>query len=160
MLKKPTNNYKKCASCYHSFPSDKYLSEQSPERCPGLQSMQRRAPNPALHHRMSVLLITQQGVTPLPPTALCCCHFTRPVFLICTWTRWFQSEHFSAEQVQGFQDSSYNCTRTNSEGVLVQGTGWLMFSSIALAQSDWYSSLHVWTGFTLQKFNLLNFDVK
>lgn len=41
-------------------------------------------------------------------------------------------EHFAAKQVQGFQDSNYNGTL--SEGVLVQGTGCLMFSSIALVE--------------------------
>lgn len=78
----------KGASCYHSFPSHEYFREQSPERCPGLESMGRRAPNLAHLHCVSVLLVShlfpQLLCAAAPPEGSC--------FLIYTQTGWFHSE--------------------------------------------------------------------
>lgn len=74
-----------------------------------------------------------------------------------------QREHFAAKQVQGFQDSLVVKVQdqTLGEGILLQGTGCLMFSSIALVQGGPLLCLKKGTtGFTLQKFNILNFVFK
>lgn len=132
-------NCKKWVSCYHSFARDKYFREHSPESCYDLGSMQRISPNLAHFHDMSVLPMTLQ-VSHLFPQLLCAPAPSQDsFFLLCTQTRWFHSEpkgtSCSKAGVRLLGLSSYNVQdQWLIAGVLVQGSGCLMFSSTALVQ--------------------------
>lgn len=154
-------NCKKWVSCYHSFASDKYFREYSPENCYGLGSMQRVAPNLALFHDMSVLLMTQQ-VSHLIPQLLCAPAPSQDsCFLLCTQTRCFHSETKGTSYSKGVRLpglSNYNNTGPMTHCRCTGPGHWL--PDVHCNSTGAGLPLLCVFGFTLQRSDFFHFDVK